>query len=309
MLVRNRKLLFRQIDAIMAARAQMMFGALFEEDVTSCAIFGHESIECTSGPPVALAPSAWQFLRKAMGDLDQTELETVLTPHYADRPSFIRDGYINELTLRLNSKEDKFVKELLGGEATVAQAAAKSPMRRRPTLALIVALDAIGLLGWKKVETSATRIARVWSVIQTKIRDVASDTNPFEVLEAHWSSDEKLVGESFAALCRMLDLDYIEANGNPEQQEAVATLRRGLVEMRMKLAERKDRHEHRCAMVDRFNRKNAVLLYEKQAELALFKGDYASAEDSLRRVVEMAPSHPTAGPQLRAVTAAIAAAK
>jgi uncharacterized protein HemY len=58
-------------------------------------------------------------------------------------------------------------------------------------------------------------------------------------------------------------------------------------------------------MVDEFNRRNAVALYEKQAELALFKGDYASAEDSLRRVVEMAPNHPTAPPQLRAVIAAL----
>ena len=308
-LVRNRKLLFRQIDAIMSARAQLMFSSLFDEDVQSYAIFGHEMIESTIGSPVPLAPVAWQHLRKVSGDLDQSELETLLEPHFADRPTFLRDAYISELTLRLASKELKFVKELLGGDATVAQAAAKSPMRRRPTLALIVSLDWIGMLGWKKVETSATRINRVWSVIQAKVKDISNGTNPFELLEAHWSSDEKLVGESFIALCRMLDMDYVELHGTPEQQASVKELRQGLVDTRMKLAERADRHKHRCEVVDAFNRKNAVMLYEKQAELALFKGDYASAEDSLRRVVEMAPHHPTAPPQLRAVTAALAEKK
>lgn len=305
-LVRNRKLLYRQIDAITSARAQLMFSAIFSEEVISFAIVGYESIDARGSTAVPMAAAAWQHLKKITGDLDQSELEEQLGAHYADRPSFVRDGYINELTLRLNSKELKFVSELLDGNATVAQATAKSPMRRRPSLALVVALDRIGLLRWTKVQTSSTRIKRIWSVVEAKVRDLDNDLNPFEILEAHWSSDEKLLGESYAALCRMLDLDYIEANGNPEESQLATELRQRLTDTRARLAERAERHKYRCAMVDAFNRKNAVMLYEKQAELALFKGDYVGAEDSLRRVVEMAPHHPTAPPQLRAVVDAIA---
>lgn len=305
-LVRSRKLLYRQIDAIMSARAQLMFHAIFAEDVLSYAIIGYESIDARDSTSVTMAANAWQHLKKTSGDLDQAELEELLGSHYADRPTFIRDGFINELTLRLSSKEMKFVKELLDGKATVSQATAKSPMRRRPSLALIVALDWIGLLSWKKVETSATRIARVWNIVEAKVKDIENDLNPFEILEAHWSADEKLVGESYVALCRMLDLDYIEASGTADQSRTASELRQSLTDTRARLAERAERHKYRCEMVDAFNRKNAVMLYEKQAELALFKGDYVGAEDSLRRVVEMAPNHPTAPPQLRAVVDVIA---
>lgn len=300
-LVKSRKLLFRQLDAVLSARAQLMFHALFEEEITSYSTVGYESIENKGASHISAAPAAWQHLKKACNDLNQTDLDHLLSAHYADRPRFITNGFLNAQLLRLTTKETKFVNDLLVGECTASQGVAKSPLRRRQSLALVLALDRIGLLEWEKVETAATRVARVWSMIQTKLKELDGPTNPFEVLEAHWSSDEKLIGESFLTLCRILDLDYVQQNGTPEEQETAARLREGLGRTRGLLHDRKKRRDYRCDLVDEFNRRNAVRLYEKQAELALFKADYASAEDSLRRVVEMAPTHPTAGSQLRGV--------
>jgi hypothetical protein len=304
-LVRNRKILFRQLDAVLSVRAQLMFQALFAAEITSFSAVGYESIENHGTAPIDAAPPAWLHLKKSCGDLNQTELDRLLSAHYADRPHFVTNAFLNALTLRLTTKETKFVSELLVGECTVSQGVARSPIRRRQSLALVLALDRIGLIRWEKVETAATRVERVWSVIQTKVKELDGTQNPFEVLEAHWSSDEKLVGDSFVALCRQLDLDYVQQNGTPEQQEAAALLRQGLVNTRAVLKGPKERQHYRCQIVDEFNRRNAVYLYEKQAELALFKADYASAEDSLRRVVEMAPSHPTANAQLKGVIAAL----
>lgn len=304
-LVKSRKILFRQLDAVLIVRAQLMFQVLFAEEVTSFSVVGYESIQNRGYSPILTAPAAWQYLKQACNNLPQDEIDRFLNPHYADRPHFVTDAFLNAATLQFTAKETKFVTGVLVGDCTVSQGIAKSPLRRRRSVALILALDRVGLIKWEKVETAATRVARVWSVIETKLREIDGATNPFELLEAHWSSDRKLVGDSFLALCRLLDLDYVQQNGTAEEQEAAARLREGFVRTREMLKEREDRHRYRCQIVDEFNRRNAAYLYEKQAELALYKSDYSSAEDSLRRVVEMAPSHPTAAAQLKGVIATL----
>ncbi|MCB9507809.1 MAG: hypothetical protein H6700_09845 [Myxococcales bacterium] len=299
-LVRSQLLRFRQLDAIVQARAGLMLRALLAEPVVSFEVRAHEAIEAPGTTPIQIAPSAWSALLAHCDAMTQEALERLLESHHSDRPSFVATAFIGASGLRLDSRQRRFVEQVLVGDVGITQGLAQSPLRRRPSLALLVALDLAGLVHWERSETSASRIGRVWPAIVQKQRDVVH-ANPFELLEAHWSADGHLVQEAFQAELRNLDLEYVIHNGTAEQQAGGQATYRALVAARDALQDPAVRRARREQLVDDFNRRAAVQLYEKQAELALFKGDYAAATDALRRVVELAPRHPSAGAQLRAI--------
>ena len=279
-----------------------MLKALFDEEVRSYEIRGYESMRSAASHQMAIAPVAWASLRDACGDLSQDTLEEKMAAHVADRPSFVHDAFIGPSALRLGNRERRFVDEVLDGKVSVNEGLARSPLRRRPSLALLVALDQAGLVKWERMRTEASRIARVWPAIEAKLRDLPS-ADPFDLLEAHWSSDGVLAQEAFASEVRTLDLDYVIRNGTDEQVEIAEQVHAGLRRACDLLQDKNSRREERAKIVDEFNRRTAVHLYEKQAELALFKADFPSAVDSLRRVVELAPGHATAKAQLETILA------
>ena len=55
----------------------------------------------------------------------------------------------------------------------------------------------------------------------------------------------------------------------------------------------------RAKLIDDFARSGAIDLYEKQAEMALFKEDWEHAEDQLHRILELDPRNRRAASRLQ----------
>jgi len=297
-ILKHRLLRFRQLDAIVSARTKMMIKALFNETLHSYEIRAFESIEAMLATPTPIAFTAWSALKQLYEEKSAEELDEHLQDHLLDRPVFRSDANIGAAALKLTGKQRRFAIEIMDGATSITQLLARSPLQRRATLVLLVALENAKMLTWNRMHASSTRIARVWASIIEKQRLMGS-ANCFHLIDAHWSSDEVLVQEALQTTFRLLDLDYVEAQGTPEQRDVAAEVRAALSAVRDRLRSRDERKTERAKIVDDFNRRAAVELYEKQAELALFKTDFTSAIDSLRRVVELDPKKEVARTQLR----------
>ncbi len=299
-LTRSRALRYRQMDAIMGARSQLLLKTLFDTKIKHHYVEAYDNVAPGGGNPQPFAPLAWQRLLAICQAKSQEELDSVLKEHQSDKPSFV-DGALSPASLRLKKREFRFVESSMTGSITVTQALARSPLRRRPSLALVAALEFGGLLNWQRMDAKAQRVARVWAQVVQKNSELKA-TNPFDLLEAHWSSDDVLILESYRKVVRVLDLDYIEENGTPAQIELAQKVKSGLMLARDRLQDRGDRKKIRDEVIDDFGVRSAIQLYEKQSELAIFKGDQDRAADALRRIVELNPRDQKAKDRLRSVS-------
>jgi hypothetical protein len=75
----------------------------------------------------------------------------------------------------------------------------------------------------------------------------------------------------------------------------------GLRAVADRLSTRPLREAVRAKVIDDFARSSAVDLYEKQAEMALFKRDWEHADDKLHRILELQPGNRRAAKRLEEV--------
>lgn len=301
-LAQTRAIRHREADAMQVARWRMMLDALFTARIERWEAAGFDRIQVPASSPCSFAPMAWVALVERVDAMSQEALDERLHDQLAHRPRFVRDACLTPASLGLDDRERKFVDEVLHGDATTREALSRSPLRRRPSMALLIALDEVGLVDWEAVHVHNARVSRAMPLIEKKQQELRSG-DVYAALESHWSSDERLLFNAWTRVSSALDLDTVLKHGTAEQQALAASVRDQLVAARDRLRTREARSTLRKKHSDAFERSAAVQLYEKQAEMALFKRDVEAAEDALRRVVELDPNDATAADRLRRVLA------
>ena len=301
-LAETRTIRHREADALQVARWRMMLEALFATRVDRWEAAGFDRIDVRASAACSFAPMAWVALVERVDALSQDALDERLHDLLSHRPRFVDDARLTSSALGLDERERKFIDEVLQGDATAREALSRSPLRRRQSMVMLVALDEVGLIDWQAVQVHNARVSRALPLLEKKQRELASG-DVYAALESHWSSDERLLFDAWARVNSALDLETVLAHGTPEQRALATAVRDGLVAARDQLRTAEARAALRNRHSDAFERSAAVQLYEKQAEMALFKRDVEAAEDALRRVVELNPKDATSATRLRRVLA------
>ena len=294
---RERLLRYREIDAIQGSRVKTMLSYLGTARLDRWEAVGFDFVEFSGSSPVEFAADAWRSVIEAVEALPMSQVESALAKHMAARPRYRRSARLTPRALRMSAKEQKFVDAVLNGEQSIRQSVARSPLRRRASLCIVLALDRIGMIEWEQVDARSARVARAMPEIIDRLKSVEG-LNPFARLDAHWSSDEVLVLEAWRDAVRSFDLAFVLEHASGDDLEAAKRLHEVLCGARDGLRTRPQREEARGPLCDAFERGAATQLYEKQAELSLFKKDVRLAADALRRVVELDPKNAKATRQL-----------
>lgn len=292
-LVARRMLRYRDLEALDRTRATYALTLLLSETVERWEAHGFGALR---GSPPSIAPfahRAWDELHQTVTQRETAALERAMAPRMLHRPTLRTDRFIDLRSMQLDPRDARVATEVLDGTTSVARAIAGSQLSRRAVLALVMSLDLVGMWRWTEVRATQSRIARAWDAIVSK-HDALTRSNPFDLLGTHWSSDDALVHEAYTHLLHTLDLDYVIAEGTPEEAETAKRVREGLTVARETLKHRDARTAVRRSISSESERKSALSLYDQRAEMAMMRGEHSAALESLRRVVELDPEHATA---------------
>jgi hypothetical protein len=183
------------------------------------------------------------------------------------------------------------------GATSVGALLSKSPVRRHATLVLLATLDRMGYLEWVRHDVAELRAMRAKPQMEQKLSEL-QQADLFATLDTHWSDYDAVIGSAAKRVIDGLDLPYLSEHGPAETQASARRLTAALRSVADRLSTRPQREAVRAKLIDDFARSGAIDLYEKQAEMALFKEDWEHADDQLRRILELDPTNRRAAARL-----------
>ena len=288
---------FRELDAILATRLRMLFAALATSHPTHFKAEAYDRIEpLASGQTVSFATLAFGRIRDLIDKQPPGELEEWgrQTPGF---PKPRPDLRIPLQRYGIAARELAFLESEANGSTSVGALLSKSPVRRHATLVLLATLDRMGYLEWIRHDVAELRAMRAKPQIEQKLSEL-QQANLFATLDTHWSDYDTVIGAAAKRVIDGLDLPYLSEHGPAEVQASARRLTMGLRAVADRLSTRPMREAVRSKTIDDFARSGAIDLYEKQAEMALFKEDWEHAEDQLHRILELDPRNRRAASRL-----------
>ena len=288
---------FRELDAILATRLRMLFAALATSHPTQFKAEAYDRIApLASGQTVSFATLAFGriqdvFDKQSPGELEEWGRQT------AGFPKARPDLRIPLQRYGIASRELAFLESEANGATSVGALLSKSPVRRHTTLVLLATLDRMGYLEWVRHDVAELRAMRAKPQIEQKLSEL-QQADLFAILDTHWSDYDAVIGAAAKRVIDGLDLTYLSEHGPAEVKASARRLTTALQTVAERLSTRPMREAVRVKLIDDFARSGAIDLYEKQAEMALFKEDWEHAEDQLHRILELDPNHRRAATRL-----------
>jgi hypothetical protein len=291
---------FRELDAILNTRLRMLFAALATSHPTQFKAQAFDRIApLASGQTVSFATLAFGRIHEAFDKQPPGELEEWgrLTPGF---PKPRPDLRIPLQRYGIAARELAFLETEANGATSVGALLSKSPVRRHATLVLLATLDRMGYLEWVRHDVAELRAMRAKPHIEQKLSEL-QQADLFAILDTHWSDYDAVIGAAAKRVIDGLDLPYLSEHGPAETQQSARRLTMGLRAVADRLSTRPLREAVRAKVIDDFARSSAIDLYEKQAEMALFKSDWEHADDQLHRILELEPGNRRAAKRLEEV--------
>lgn len=289
---------FRELDAILATRLRMLFAALATSHPTQFKAEAYDRIEpLASGQTVSFATLAFGRIH----DLFDKQPPAALEEWARQTPGFPKARTDLRIPLQrygIAARELAFLESEANGSTSVGALLSKSPVRRHTTLVLLATLDRMGYLEWVHHDVAELRAMRAQPQIEQKLSEL-KQADLFAILDTHWSDYDTVIGAAAKRVIDGLDLPYLSEHGPAETQQSARRLTMGLRAVADRLSTRPMREAVRAKLIDDFARSGAIDLYEKQAEMALFKEDWEHAEDQLHRILELDPRNRRAASRLQ----------
>ena len=289
---------FRELDAILATRLRMLFAALATSHPTHFKAEAYDRIEpLASGQTVSFATLAFGRIH----DLFDKQPPAALEEWARQTPGFPKARTDLRIPLQrygIAARELAFLESEANGSTSVGALLSKSPVRRHTTLVLLATLDRMGYLEWVHHDVAELRAMRAQPQIEQKLSELQR-ADLFAILDTHWSDYDAVIGAAAKRVIDGLDLTYLSEHGPAEVQASARRLTTALQTVAERLSTRPMRETVRAKLIDDFARSGAIDLYEKQAEMALFKEDWEHAEDQLHRILELDPRNRRAASRLQ----------
>lgn len=210
--------------------------------------------------------------------------------------------------LDLRPKEMRLYSRVLDTDRPLSEIVRISQMSEADVVALLEALRRLGLLDlleanpWTRRRTEfVAQLTRMKVRLQTK--------NRFEMLGVHWTVYDEELERAYEQRLASLEGDSLPEGLDEDALALVEQLRESLSEAYDFLADAKRRASYRDEIVDDFDKKSALQMFEKQADTAKLRRDLGGAIDAYRRVLEIDRRHQRAKQDIAVLEKLLAAEK
>jgi hypothetical protein len=243
--------------------------------------------------------------RKTQADRDDELIIRECEPFYKQHVQLIADRKQLLARIDLRSNERYVVSEMLGAGWTVGELVAYGGMLERPLLRLLEGLKGMGLVEYVDEEGDRAKRNRAERILWIGMRDL-NRRSVFEAVYSHWSSTEWEIEKGYRRLLAELGPGRFADVADERIKQLMRDIRAKIDEIYSKLSDRRGREEARKGIVGPDQLLMAVELLDKQAQLALWKSDFAFAKACYERVLDLDPGTVEAGEARRNARKAMA---
>ncbi len=189
------------------------------------------------------------------------------------------------------SKERHFYDEVLGDGRRFWESMTISNMNRTNSTRLALRLEHLGLMTFEeRVDFNRFDMDRVQAVI-----DWAASLDRgtlFETLMTHWTSYRDAIDEGYLKQKSLYTLDNYPAALHDRIRDSITAIQRAVERAYALLSNDASRATYRLEIIPAQMIINSIDLFEKQADMALWRGDFDFAEDYYARILELNPNYP-----------------
>jgi hypothetical protein len=247
----------------------------------------------------------FKMLFERLGSLPARERDRLMTPELDAYPEASEEEA--DRIERAITQDDhiRMVQRLLhGGRRRLREIITESSLSGADTFALIFALHRMGLVRHDRSLHHTVVRERFRENVTVKYLSVHK-ASYFEVLNVHWSSYDAIVEQAYNELCVQFDPAAVPPQMENEVHQRVREIRERLEAAWQALSRREARHSYRTRIMPEYKLAHAIPLFLKQCELAERREQWEDAADSLRRILEIEPTHADAAARLKRVEARI----
>ncbi len=202
---------------------------------------------------------------------------------------------LNQFGLELHERQ--LVDRVLGEERAFEEVLASSPLPDDATIALLAALDAVGLLEVKLPglsENASSSWAQDYAASHERIallEDRLARENLFAILGLHWTSYDAEVARGYREMSSLFEAANQPIGLSESDRDRLDRVRARLDTIYNRLIDSEQRELYRRKLIGAATRTRTVKKLELLAAAALRKKKLDSALDYYRRLAEIAPQH------------------
>jgi hypothetical protein len=220
---------------------------------------------------------------------------------FEERANFFRAHRISRASqpgcdieaLELNKKEARLFEAVLVTPRPLSDVLRMAQLGEQATLVMLECLHRLGMLELEQINPFTRQRTRFVEQLQSMQARIQGD-NSFDVLGLHWTAYQEEVDHAYESCLASLSDEELPDNLDEDALELVDQLRAQIDEAYEVLSSQKKRAAYRADIVDRFEKRNALQMFEDQADTAKLRRDLDSAIDACRRILEIDASHATA---------------
>lgn len=276
-------------DLRVALKTRLIFMArkLWSGEWQKAALYQFDtSLMRTLTPPVPIYQQLFSVtLKHYESNLNSTRIETIKKRFERVLIKMREDTAVDINELGLSTKQRRFVEVGLADKRQIADLLLVSPMGQSDSLAMLAALDDIGLLEKEQVTEWTKQRTRQRNQLELMMLKIEREDH-FDVLGLHWSAYGDEVEQAYQNAIK----DYSEENfGALEVGPDIQKIRARLEQAYQLLKDGVSRRRYRREQISDFKVRSSIDMFRKQAESAQMRRELESAIDFNRRVLELNP--------------------
>ena len=212
------------------------------------------------------------------------------------KPSMDSSVYIDERVkvviaeIRMSAHEKKLVEIIESRAWRLREVFSVSPLSRQNTAAVILAMNELGFLQYRKEADAARALAALEADVRRK-KLLTEKSSQFDILEVHWISEKHEVEEGYKKLVAAYTLDPKLAVADDVRSDAKVILERARA-AHDQLVDDLRRREYRKKLIDPVMLQQSAELLSKRGEMAIMRKDRREAVHCFSKALELMPGFP-----------------
>jgi hypothetical protein len=180
----------------------------------------------------------------------------------------------------------------------------KSLLPRNETIAILIALEAMGLLettaGGLSSESSSSWAEEISDAVERleAMETKLDQDNPFDILGLHWATHDGEIDRRYRQLKEQFDTLSQPLGMEAEHRRRIRRIRERLSQVHAELGDAKRRQVHRRKLVSSAEQRKVARQFEALAQAAMQRNAFDAALDYYQRVLELDPNNLEAGRML-----------
>ena len=239
-------------------------------------------------PPMKTPGFLFAYYKRTVAKMTPLDIERMQAPLMDQYTVMAPD--VNWDDLRMKKIEHGLVEILRKRSYRYRELNSVSNMGRGPTLQVLLALIKLGVLMFKGAEDREQVMDRLRKQLVTKLQ-IQGEQNPFELLEAHWTSRTPQVTESHARMRAEYERFGRGKDIDPDIEEKRVAILANIDKAFEALADKATRQETRKRHYEPQQHEFSADLLFKQGEMLMVRSKWGEAIEDFERAAELMPTN------------------